>query len=113
MLNALINDAFKVAPPTTPPTTGWHATMSLHDIFDQLATTYGKPTLDTMHQYKLTFLAAYNPQDSPEILFKGCTNYQEIANLASNPYTTQQLLQNALDLIAQSSLYQHDFEDWE
>ena len=99
-LEAHVNDAFKVAPPTTLPTTRWNATMSLCDIFDQLATTYGKPTPDTMRQNNLTFLAAYTPQDPPEILFKQCTNCQDIATLAQNPCTTRQLLQNALDLIA-------------
>jgi hypothetical protein len=113
MLNMHIKDAFKVAPPTTPPTTGWNATMSLRHIFDQLATTYGKPTPDTMRQNNLTFLTAYNPQDPPEILFKQCTDCQEIATLAQNPYTTQKLLQKALDLIARCSLYQRDIEDWE
>ncbi len=113
MLNAHVNIAAEVAPPTTPPTTGWNATISLCDIFNQLATTYGKPTPDTMRQSNLTFLAGYNPQDSPEILFKQCTDCQEIATLAQNLYTTQELLQNSLDLIAQCSLYQRDIEDWE
>jgi hypothetical protein len=100
MLNAHVNDAFKVAPPTNPPTTGWYATMSLRHLFNQLTTTYEKPTPDTMCQNNLMFLAAYNLQDSPEILFKGCTNCQEIATLERNPYTTHQLLLNSLDLIA-------------
>jgi hypothetical protein len=55
MLDIDVNNAFKVAPTTTPPTTGWNATMSLHNIFDQLATTYGKPSPDTMHQNNLEF----------------------------------------------------------
>jgi hypothetical protein len=113
MLNEHVNDAFKVAPPTTPPTTGWNATMSLRNIFDQLATTYGKPTPDTKCQNNLTFLAAYDMQDPPEILFKRCTHCHEIATLAQNPYTTQKLLLNALDLIAQCGLYQRNIEDWE
>jgi hypothetical protein len=78
MLDAHVNNAFKVATPTTPPTTGWNATMSLHNIFDQLATTYGKPSPDTMRQNNLTFLAAYNLQDLPKLLFKQCTDCQEI-----------------------------------
>ncbi len=77
-LNVHVNDAFKVAPPTNPPTTGWNATMSLCDIFDQLATTYGKPTPDTMRQNNFTCLAVYNPQDPPELLFKRCTDCQEL-----------------------------------
>jgi hypothetical protein len=74
--------------------------MSIRDIFDQLASTYGKPTPDTMHQNNVNFLASYNPQDPPKILFKQCIDAQEIATLAKNPYTTQQLLINAIDLLA-------------
>ena len=108
-----VNDAYKVALPTNPPTTGWNATMSICDIFDQLASTYGKPTADAMRQNNVNFLVAYNPQDPPEILFKQCTDTQEIATLAENPYTTQQLLINAIDLLAHCGLYQCDLEDWE
>ena len=86
--------------------------MTICDIFDQLATTYGKPTPDAMCQNNVNFLAAYNPQDPPEILFKRCTNVQEIATLAKNPYMTQQLLINVLDLITRTGLYQHDLKDW-
>jgi hypothetical protein len=56
-LKVHVNDAFNVAPPTTLPTAGWNTMMSLCDIFDQLATTYGKPNPDSMHQNNLTFLA--------------------------------------------------------
>jgi hypothetical protein len=87
--------------------------MSIRDIFDQLASTYGKPTPDAMRQNNVNFLAAYNPQDPPELLFKRCTDAQEIATLAKNPYTTQQLLINAIDLLARSGLYQRNLEDWE
>jgi hypothetical protein len=38
-LDEHVNNAFKVEPPTTPPTTEWNSTMSIHDIFDQVATT--------------------------------------------------------------------------
>jgi hypothetical protein len=70
VLDEHVNNAYKVTPPTTPPTTGWNATMSICDIFDQLASTYGKPTPDAMRQNNVNFLAWYNPQDPPEILFK-------------------------------------------
>jgi hypothetical protein len=106
MLNMHVNDALKVAPPATLPTTGCNGTMSLRDIVDQIVTMYGKPTPDTMCQNNLTFLAAYNWQDHPEILFKQCTDCQEIATLAQKLYTTQQLLQKpwtSLDDVASTS----------
>ncbi len=68
-LDVHVNDAFKVAPATLPATTGWNATMLPTDIFDQLQTTCGKPTPDAMRQNNLAFLAPYNPQDPPELLF--------------------------------------------
>jgi hypothetical protein len=108
-----VNDAYKVAPPTNPPTTGWNATVSIHYIFNQLASRYGKPTPDAMRQNNVNFLVAYNPQDPPEILFKRCTDAQEIAMLAKNPYTAQQLLINTIDLLGCCGLYQCDLEDWE
>ncbi len=58
-----------------------------------------------MRQNNITFLVPYKPQEPPEILFKQCTDVQEIVTLAKNPYTTQQLLLNVL--------YQRDLEDWE
>ena len=58
--------------------------MTIHGIFDQLAATYGKPTPNAMRQNNVNFLAVYNPQDPPEILFKRCTEVQEIATLAKN-----------------------------
>ena len=59
--------------------------MTIRGIIDQLAAIYGKPTPDAMRQNNVNFLAAYNPQDSPEILFKRCTDIQEIVTLAKNP----------------------------
>ena len=98
-LDLHVHNAFKVAPATDPGTVGWNSTMSLNDIFDQLMTTYGKPAPDAMRQNNLNFLATYNPQEPPEILFKRCTYCQEIAIIAKVPYTPEQLLMNVVDLL--------------
>ena len=112
-LDVHVNDAFKVAPATTPPTTGWNATMLPTEIFDQLQTTYGKPSPDAMRQNNLTFLAVYNPQDPPELLFKRCADCQEIAILAKVPYTSEQLMMNVIDLLTRSGMFVRDLEDWD
>jgi hypothetical protein len=65
-LNAHEDDAFKVAPPTTPPTTVWNLLMSLNNIFDQMMKTYGLPMPNAMRHNMMTFLSSYNPQDLPE-----------------------------------------------
>ena len=89
VLDTHINDTFKVAPSTTPPTIGWNVLMALNEIFNQLMKTYGRPTPDAMRQNMMTFLAPYNPQDPPELLFKQCIDCQEIGIIANVKYTDQ------------------------
>jgi hypothetical protein len=98
-LDAHVDDAFKVAPPTNPPTVGWNASMLLNDIFDQLMKMCGRPTPNAMRQNMMTFLAPYNPQDLPEILFKRCADCQEVAIIANVKYTVEQLLMNVINLL--------------
>ena len=73
--------------------------------------TYGKPTPDAMRQNNLNFLTPYNPQETPEILFKQCRDCQEIAIIAKVPYTKEQLLMNVVYLLHQCGLYTRDLED--
>jgi hypothetical protein len=70
ILNAHVNNAYKTALLSSPNTVGWNSIMLPDEIFDQLMTTYGKPTLDAVRQNNLTFLPAYNPTDPPKLLFK-------------------------------------------
>jgi hypothetical protein len=112
-LDAHVDDAFKVAPPTTLPTIGWNASMLLNDIFDQMMKMYDHPTPNAMCQNMMTFLSPYNPQDPPEILFKRCTNCQEVAIIANIKYSDKHLLMNVIDLLTRCGLYQHDLEDWD
>jgi hypothetical protein len=74
-------------------------------------TTYRKPTPNAMCQNNLNFLASYNPQEPPELLFKRCTNCQEIAIIAKVPYTDKQLLMNVIDLLPRCGMYTRDMED--
>jgi hypothetical protein len=112
-LDMHVDNAFKVAPSTIPPTIGWNVSMSLNQIFDQLMKTYGQPTPDVMRQNMTTFLSPYNPQDPPEILFKRCADCQEIAIIANVKYTNQQLLINVINLLTGCGIYQRNLEDWD
>ncbi len=113
-LDAHVDDAFKVAPPTNPPTISWNASMLLNEIFDQLMKTYGRPTPDAMQQNMMTFLAPYNPQDLPEILFKRCADCQEVPIIANVKYTNEQLLRmNVIDLLTRCGMYQRNLDDWD
>ncbi len=113
MLDSHIGNAFKLVPLTLPPTIGWNSTMTLNDILDQLMVVYGKSTPNTMHQNNLNFLAPYNPQDPPELLFKWCANCQEIVILMKVPYTDKQLLMNLINLLTRCGMYMHNMKDWD
>jgi hypothetical protein len=108
-----VNDAFKVAPVTTPPTAGWNGLILPNDIFNQLQRTYGKPTPDAMQQNKLAFFAPYDPQEPPELLFKRCSDCQEIAIMAKVPYTSEQMMMNAINLLTRSGIFMQDLKDWD
>jgi hypothetical protein len=113
ILDTHVNDAYKTAPLSSPNTVGWNSTMLPDKIFDQLMTTYEKPTLNAVRQNNLTFLLAYNPTDPPKLLFKQVADCQEIAIVAKVHYTTKQLLMNVVDLFTRSGAYACDMDNWE
>jgi hypothetical protein len=87
-----------MVPASAPFTIGWNLSMMPNKIFEQLMSTYSKPTPDAMCQNNLTFISAYNPKNPPELLFKHCANCQEVAIVAKVPYTSEQLLMNVINL---------------
>ena len=63
--------------------------------------------------YKTIRYFEASPQDAPEVLFRRIEDCQEVQILGEDPYTAQQLLNNAVRLLLQSGLYTRDFEDWD
>jgi hypothetical protein len=112
-LDSHVSDAYKVAPATAPGTINWNSTMLPNKIFDQLMVQKGKPTPDAVRQNNLVFITPYNPKDLPELLFKRCTNCQEITIIAKVPYTAEQILMNIVDLFTQTGIYACDMVDWD
>jgi hypothetical protein len=78
-------------------------------IFDQIMTTYGRPMPAALLQNDTLFRSVYSPQDTPEVLFRHIKDCQEVQILRDNPYTPQQLLNNAVHLLLQCSLYTRNF----
>jgi hypothetical protein len=104
---------YKAVPISLPNTIGWNSMMSLNNIFNQLMSTYSKPTSDTVHQNNLAFIAIYNPKDPPEILFKWCANCQGIAIITKVPHTNEQMLMHVVNLLMRSGLYTQDMVNWD
>ncbi len=106
-----IDDAFKVS--NDPALTGWNASMKPREMFDQITATYGRPAPAALLHNDTLFRSAYSPQDAPEVLFRRIEDCQEVQILGEDPYTAQQLLNNAVRLLLQTGLYTRDFEDWD
>ena len=47
------------------------------------------------------------------MLFRRIEDCQEVQILGEDPYTAQQLLNNAVHLLLQTRLYNRDFKDWD
>jgi len=111
ILDDNIDDAFKVS--DDPMLVGWNPSMEPREMFDQITTTYGRPTPAALLQNDTLFRSVYSPNDAPEVLFRRIEDCQEVQILGEDPYTAQQLLNNAVRLLLQCGLYTRDFEDWD
>jgi hypothetical protein len=95
-LDASVNDAFKVS--NDPAVHGWHASMRVIDILDQLSATYGQPTPAALEENDHIFRSLTSAADPPEVLFRCIEECTETALLGKNPYTDKQLIMNAIRL---------------
>ena len=86
---------------------------TLRVIFDQIMAMYGQPTPAALLHNDTLFRSCYSPQNAPEVLFCCIKDCQEVQILGEDPYTPQQLLNNAVCLFLQCSLYTHVFDDWD
>ena len=111
LLDDNIDDVFKVS--NNPALVGWNPAMEVRDIFDQITSIYGRPVPAALLQNDMLFWSVYSPQDAPEVLFRRIKDCQEVQILGEDPYTAQQLLNNAGRLLLQCGLYTRDFEDWD
>jgi hypothetical protein len=111
VLDDNIDDAFKASNDLN--LVGWNPSMELCDTFDQITTTYGRPTPAALLQNDTLFMSVHSLQDTPEVLFGHIKDCQEVQILGDNPYTSQQLLDNAVRLLLQCGLYTRNFEDWD
>jgi hypothetical protein len=112
MLDELVSDQFKVS--NIPTLTGWNTSMSIMYMLDQLETMYGKPDMMTLFANDTLFRSVFNPNDAPDALFHRIEQCQEIAVLARDPYSDVQVINNAVRLLMQASIFpMKELNDWE
>jgi hypothetical protein len=96
-LDASVSNAFKVS--NDPTIQGWHASMQIIEIFDQLSTIYGQPTPAVLKTNNTVFRSPYLAANTPEVLFCQIKECAKMALLGHNPYTDWQLVMNAIHLL--------------
>ena len=112
MLDALVSAQFKVS--NNPNLTGWNATMSVLDILTQLQDSYGKPDMMTIFKNETLYRSPMAPSDSPEVLFYRIEQCQEVQLIGKVPFTTEQIIANAVRILIGSNLLPtKEFDTWE
>ena len=88
--------------------------MSIINILDQLDGTYGKLDTMTLLQNDTFFQSAFYPKNAHKLLFYRIEQCQEIQVLAQDPYSDKQIINNAVRLLMQASIFPlKEFDDWE
>jgi hypothetical protein len=112
MLDANVSAQFKVS--NNANLTGWNSTMSIMDILAQLQNSYGKPNMMTLFNNDNLFRSPMNPGDSPEMLFYRLEQCQEVQLIGQVPYTAEQIIANAIQILATSNVFPlKEFDTWE
>ena len=112
MLDDLVPPSFKVS--NVPSLLGWNTTMSIELIMSQMEGSYGKPSPAMLYSNDSLFKSPIAATDSPEALFYRMEQCQEIMTLGNLPYTTEQVIANAVRVLMASKQFPtRDFETWD
>ncbi len=103
MLNDNIADQFKVS--NTPYMTGWNSSMTICSILKQLENSYSKPNTMLLFHNNSLFCSPFPATEAPEMLFYRIKQCQEIQTIAQDPYTSKQIIGNAVRLLMQSGIF--------
>ena len=112
MLDENVADQFKVA--NIPTLTGQNMSMSIREMIAQLEGSYGNPDMMTLFTNNTLFCSVFNPNNTPKTIFYRIEQCQEIQVLIRDPYSNVQVINNAIRLLMQSSIFPlKEFDDWE
>jgi hypothetical protein len=103
MLDETVSNQFKVS--NTPNLTGWISTMTIRIILKQLEALYGKPDTMTLFRNDNLFQSPFPATKAPEMLLYRIEQCQEIQTLAQDPYSNTQIINNAVHLLMQSTIF--------
>ncbi len=112
MLDTNVLAQFKVS--NNAVLTRWNSTMSIIDILAQMQGSYGKPNMMTLYENNTLFCSQMTPSNSPKMLFYQLEQCQEIQCIGKLPYTDDQIIANAVCILATSNIFPlKEFDTWE
>jgi hypothetical protein len=88
--------------------------MTVRSILGQLEALYGKPDTMSLFQNDTLFRSPFPATEAPEMLFYRIEQCQEIQTIAQDTYTPKQIINNAICLLMQPSIFPlKEFDTWE
>jgi hypothetical protein len=112
MLEDLDPNQFKVS--NTSTLTGWNATILIQVIFNQMEDLYRKPLTVTLFANDTLIKSPLHATEAPKLLFYHIEQCQEITTLGKLPYTTEQVISNALCLLMGLQIFPlRESDTWE
>ncbi len=112
MLDANVLAQLKVS--NNAALTKWNSMMSIINILAQLQGSYGKPNMMRLYENDTFFCSQISPGNSPKMLFYQLEQCQEIQCIGKLPYTDDQIIANAVRILATSNIFPlKEFDTWE
>ena len=111
MLMANIEEKYQIS--NVSGLQGWNNDMTAMEILTQLESKYGTPDPDAVAAMETMFSKPHNPNDPPEVLYSTLEECQKIAMMNKNPWSEQQVMMKAVDLLRRSGIFKDKvFEEW-
>jgi hypothetical protein len=112
MLDANVLAQFKVS--NNAALTRWSLTMSIINILSQLQDSYGMPNMMTLFTSDTLFHSPMIAGNLPKMLFYRIEQCQEIQRIGKLPYSDEQIIANAVDILIQAHIFPlKEFDAWE
>ncbi len=99
------SSAAPISVSNVPALLGWNTTMSIETIMAQMESSYGKPSPAMLFTNDSLFKSPIAATDSPEALFYRMEQCQEVMTLGNLPYTTKQIIANAVRILMASKMF--------
>ena len=86
--------------------------VSVIDILNHLFNNYGRLTEKELNDNNTLFHKEWNPDEAFELIITQIDDCAEMADIAGNPYTATQILNNAYTIVQNTGMFVQDLKEW-